>query len=126
MSKLLVVDFGSDPTHLPGAAQFFDTIKSCGIVVVPASRFADSSAIRATVGDGNEFVGFAGDAHSDVALAAQVAKHGGVIFAYGDGPLATMCKSSGVDSPERDACLVFDNFRDASRMHAFQQRIGGN
>jgi len=126
MSKLLVVDLGSNPTHLPGATQFFETIRSCGVVVVPASQFSDSAAIRAAVADGNEFVGFAGDSHCDVALAAQVAKSGGVIFAYGEGPLASLCRSSGADSPERDACLVLSNFGDASRMHSFQQRIGGN
>lgn len=126
MSKLLVVDFGSDPTHLPGADQFFNTLKSCGVVVVPASQFSDSAALSTAVADGNEFVGFAGDSHSDVALATQVAKRGGVIFAYGEGPLSRLCKSSGADSPERDACLVFTNFGDANRMHRFQQQIGGN
>jgi len=126
MSKLLVVDFGSDPSHLPGAEQFFDSLKSSGIVVVPAIRFSDSHSVFQTVADGNEFVGFAGDSHSNVALATQVAKVGGVIFAYGEGPLASLCKSSGANSPERDACLVFHDFGDANKMHSFQQRIGGN
>ncbi len=127
MSKLLVVDFASNPHHLPGAAQFFDSLESSRIVVVPATKFSDSTAISTAVADGNEFVGFAGDSHSNVELATQVAKVGGVIFAYGsEGPLASLCKSSGASSPERDACLVFTNFGDANRLRSFQQRIGGN
>lgn len=124
MSKLLVVDFTSNPIHLPGAAQFFDSLKSSGIVVVPSTQFSDSAApVSAVVADGHEFVGFAGDSQSNLELATQVAKVGGVIFAYGsEGPLASLCNTS----LERDACLVFTNFGDANRMRSFQQRIGGN
>lgn len=127
MSKLLVVDFGgSPPAQIRGAEAFLASLRSSGVVVVPASQFIDAAAIRTAAEDGNEFVGFAGDSHCDVALAAQVAKSGGVIFAYGEGPLTSLCRTSGADSPERDACLVLNDFGDASRMHAFQQRIGGN
>lgn len=127
MSKLLVVDFASSPLPLPGAAQFFESLESSRIVVVPAHAFSDCNAVNRVVADGNEIVGFAGDLHANVELATQVAKVGGVIFAYGsEGPLASLCKSSGANSPERDACLVFSDFGDASRMRSFQQRIGGN
>jgi hypothetical protein len=124
MSKLLVVDFASNPSHLPGAAQFFESLESSGIAVVPSTQFSDSDNVfSSVVADGHEFVGFAGDSQSNLQLAAQVAKFGGVIFAYGsEGPLASLCKTS----LERDACLVFTNFGDANRMHSFQQRIGGN
>lgn len=124
MSKLLVVDFASNPIHLPGAAQFFESLESSHVVVVSAAQFSDSAApFSSAVADGHEFVGFAGDSQSNVELATQVAKFGGVIFAYGsEGPLASLCKTS----VERDASLVFTNFGDASRMRSFQQRIGGN
>lgn len=122
MSKLLVVDFASS-SILPGAAPFFEMLESSRVVVVPATVFSDAAAVSRVVADGNEIVGFAGDSNSNVELAAQVAKVGGVIFAYGsEGPLASLCSTS----LERDACLVFTNFGDASRMRSFQQRIGGN
>jgi hypothetical protein len=127
MSKLLVVDFGgSSPAQFRGAEAFLASLRSSGVVVVSASQFSDAAAIRTATADGNEFVGFAGDSNCDVALAAQVAKSGGVIFAYGEGPLASFCRTSGGDAPERDACLVLNDFGEASRMRSFQQRIGGN
>ena len=94
MSKLLVVDFASS-SILPGAAPFFEMLESSRVVVVPATVFSDAAAVSRVVADGNEIVGFAGDSNSNVELAAQVAKVGGVIFAYGsEGPLASLCSTS--------------------------------
>ena len=123
--RLLVVDL-RDPNHVPGAANFLDSLRNSGIAIVPSTDFSGESTIRAAIGEGNEIVGFAGDSDCNITIASQVAKAGGVIFAYGDGPLSSWCKSSAADSPEPSAWLHLNNFGEAMRLHAFQQRIGGN
>ncbi len=124
--KLLVIDFGSDPTLLPGADKFFQTLRDSRIVPIPASRFTSDDSIRTAVNEGNEIVGFAGDSSSNIPLAAQVVKAGGVVFAFGDGALTSWCKSNAADSPERSVWLNLFNLGEATKLHSFQQRIGGN
>ncbi len=124
--KLLVIDFGSNPKLLPGADKFFQTLTDCRVVPIPASRFSSDFSIRSAVNEGNEIVGFAGDCTSNISLAAQVVKAGGVVFAFGDGALTSWCKSNAADSPDRNSWLNLFNLGEATKLHSFQQRIGGN
>jgi hypothetical protein len=126
MAKLLVVDFGPNLDQIPGAAKFFQSLRDSRVVPVPLKSLGDNP-VSTAISQGNEIVGFAGDsATSNITQAAKVAKAGGVILAFGDGALASWCKSSPVDGPERSAWLQFFDFGDATKLHAFQQRIGGN